>query len=264
MLDAKLFDRAIDNVFLRVHAGNLQRSRRSAPTGQLKKKSRKDQSMTTIFAMAFDQGILLAGDRKTSGYGYSILSNQTMKIHAVTSHSAICFSGSVGDGQLAIRELKSECEGFRSEFEHNLSTNGQANWLVDFFRYYWDFRGPYALELEIILAGVDPDGVFRMNRMGDDGYNAEYSDYCTSGSGGERATDVLDMKWRPNMTLQEAMKLAMEAQYHAGFRDSGSSPIQVSVPKMAIITKGGFSFLNDKTLERLSDRLIRQKRGQHV
>lgn len=219
------------------------------------------ESGTTVTAFQFSQGIVLAGDRQTSSW-FSIVSQESVKIYQVGSHSAFMYAGLVGDGQAVTKSLRRVNIDFLNRFGIPLSLDGQANYLVRFLRLHFD-HGIF-LQAWGIIAGLNlspPD--FKIYSVEPTGCKIS-SDLVTTGSGGDRAEDELE-KFRGkiksrSLGADEAIELAVRAIYVAGKKDMGTSDVRLAVPTVATISVDGFSFVNQKKVEEIRDKLISQEK----
>lgn len=216
-------------------------------------------SKTTIVTMTYRDGIMCVADRKTSGWGYTIMSQDSVKIYKVSPFSALLGCGSVADIQLAERTLKFTCQEFFEDTSFVLTTDAQANYLAQCCR-IWNYWYGETFSLGVILAGVDEDGP-EMYQIDQDGCSLQFRDYVTFGSGGMRAEDTLDLVYEDGMPPDKALNVAMQAMFHAGYRDSGSSDARVATPSVATVTlESGVTFLPDSVIEDALDRVVKTKR----
>ncbi len=228
---------------------------------QQKPLTERVRSSTTIATMLFKDGVLCTADRKTSGWGYSILSQRSIKITKISSHSALLGSGSVADIQLAYQSLQNA----NSEFEEDnngekLSTAGQAHYLAKLLRLWTQFYGA-GLSVGVLLAGFDSTAGPSMFSIDDDGCCMKRSDFATAGSGGERIEDQFDARWEPGLSFEAALDVAMHGMIHSGMRDSGSSPPIIALPTVVTVTAHGVQMISDRTIEQALGRALITKRG---
>lgn len=236
----------------------LEERRTGGSTGP-RRRTKGAHSKTTIMAMKYADGVLCAGDRKTSGWGYSIMSQDSVKIHRVSSFSVLLGCGSVADIQLAEKTLREVNEEFREDNEFPLTMDAQANHLAMLCR-WWNYWHGEDFSLGTILAGADAYGtdIFEIDQ---DGSMLVRPDYTASGSGGFRAEDQLDARYEDNLSLDAALEVAMHAMYHAGLRDSGSSPPIIATPSVVTVNlRNGVRFLPDARVERALGRVLLTKR----
>lgn len=219
------------------------------------------KSGTTVLAFHFDRGVILAGDRQTSS-GFSIMSQESIKIDQISSHSALLQAGLVSDCQALVKDLRRVNSDFLGKFGMPLSIDGQANCLSHLMRTYYLY-GSW-LEAWLIIAGINVDQpTFKIYSIEPSGSKLDH-DFATEGSGGDKAESELEkfkgkIKAR-SLGIKEATKLAVRAVYMAGKKDLGTSDVRLAVPTVAVITVKGFGFLNQKVVDKIRDRLIEQER----
>lgn len=220
------------------------------------------ESGTTVLAFHFNQGIMLAGDRQTSGW-FSIISQESVKIHKVGSHSAFMFAGMVGDGQAVVKSLRRVDSDFLNRFGMPLSLDGLANYLTRFVRLHYNYG--IFLEAWGIIAGLNlspPE--FKIYSVEPTGSKLA-SNFATTGSGGDRAEDELE-KFRGkiksrSLETKEAIELAVRAIYMAGKKDMGTSDVRIAIPLVAVISvKDGFQFVRPNVVEDIRNKLIEQEK----
>lgn len=233
--------------------------RRSSGSAGPRRRTKGAHSKTTIMAMKYADGVLCAADRKTSGWGYSIMSQDSVKIYKVSAFSVLLGCGSVADIQLAEKTLGEANEEFREDNEFPLTMDAQANHLAMLCR-WWNYWYGENFSLSTILAGVDAYGT-DIYEIDQDGSTLVRRDYTATGSGGFRAEDQLDARYEDDLSLSRALEVAMHAMYHAGLRDSGSSPPIIATPSVATMNlRSGVRFLPDETVERALGRVLLTKR----
>lgn len=219
------------------------------------------ESGTTVLAFHFDQGVVLAGDRQTSGW-FSIISQDSVKIHQIGNYCGFMFAGAVSDGQAVVKSLRRVEGDFVSKFGMPLSLDGLANCLTRFLRLHYN-HGIF-LEAWGIIAGLNLSPVgFKIYSVEPTGSQLA-SDFVATGSGGDRAENELE-KFRGrikarSLTVEEALELAVRAIYVAGKKDMGTSDIRLAIPLVATISTQGFQFVDLKKVKEVRDKLIEQER----
>lgn len=220
------------------------------------------QTKTTIVAFHFADGIMCAADRKTTGYGYHIISQESVKIYQVSAASLMLGCGYVGQIQLIRDKLEAQCESWQRAYELPLSIYAQAKFIAAWCR--WLALFTYDFQFGALITGMDPDGSFKLYEVAEDGSQIRFDHYQASGSGGYEAVVILDKQYKPDMDEKAAQRLAVEAIFHAANRDSGSSPIQVALPTIATITKTGVKRMSDTQVLSEVAQVLMDKMGIHV
>jgi proteasome beta subunit len=84
----------------------------------------------------------------------------------------------------------------------------------------------------------------------------EETDFHADGSGGRDARTTVKLGWRPDLSRDEAVELAVRALWHAADEDSatgGPDAVRGIYPTVATITAEGFVHLNeDEVAERFA------------
>lgn len=227
-----------------------------------KKRSQNPESRTTIIAFRYRDGLVCVADRKVS-VGYGIMSEEFRKINQVSLNSVLLGCGSVGSGQEMEDHLKSRCTSFYNAHGVPISIHGQARALARWCNWYravdWDFS------FGGILAGSNADERTHIFAVDDGGSYIESRHFYADGSGGDGATIYLDVAWKPDLSFDRAVRLAVEAVYHSAKRDSGSSPLSVAVPTIALVfNAGGVMFVPEDDVAGLSLNILMEKVGRDV
>jgi len=210
---------------------------------------------TTILALRFDTGIMLAADRQITGYN-AIMSDECVKIERITDSSALLSCGLVSSGQYIEDALKVHCRSFNEMTGYELSIRGQLQFTANLAReacaWYgwenWSFGG--------ILAGAEVDETFSLYGIGDDGARDTPAHFTADGSGFRFARTVLQMRWRPNLTHPEALRVAMEALYYAGRNDLYTSDLRTTTPTAASVKADGLGFVDEAAVRAMADDVI--------
>ena len=100
-----------------------------------------------------------------------------------------------------------------------------------------------------IFAGFDhSQGVGRLFQFDLTGGRYEEQDFATSGSGSLHAGTVVKLGYEPDLSVENALALAVKALWHAADEDSatgGPDPVRGIYPILTVITEDGFRQLTD-------------------
>lgn len=204
------------------------------------------ESGTTLLAMKYAGGVLCAADTQTSA-GNEVISRESKKIYPTSDLSAVLGCGAVSSIQLIVKWLCATNRAFETDSSgYMLSIKGQARYLATvnrlLFRAMWPF-----FSVNFILAGLEKMGVGRIYSVYGDGAIIEHSNFATDGSGGPSVRPNLERGWRPDMSLEGAVKLAVESIILAGIIDTFTADGRVALPHIADINPDqGFRFLDEK------------------
>ena len=202
---------------------------------------------TTVLAMTYADGVVVAGDRMASD-GMSVSSRRMDKVIAVDNYSAVAISGAVGPCLEMAKLFLTELEYYEKIEGRSLSLAGKANKLGQMVR----GNLPLAMQgLAVIplFAGYDLERacgrVFKYDAAG--GRNEE-PDFVTTGSGGGHARGALKKSFKEQLSEADAVKVALDGLFDAAEEDlatAGPDPIRGIYPSVLVIDRDGIRNLPD-------------------
>ncbi|HEX3790127.1 MAG TPA: proteasome subunit beta [Pseudonocardiaceae bacterium] len=224
--------------FLRVAAPELLPGRRLAVPGQV-----EVPHGTTIVALAFKGGVLIAGDRRATS-GNLIAYNFMDKVYVTDSYSAAGIAGSAGIGVELLRLYAVELQHYEKIEGVSLSLDGKANKLASMVRGNLDaaMSGLIAVPLFVgyDTAAADPDRAGRIISYDVSGGRfEEFTGYHSIGSGSLFAKSALKKTYDPDADADTAIRNAVEALYDAADDDSatgGPDMVRRIFPSVVTIT----------------------------
>ena len=216
---------------------------------------------TTIVAMVYEGGVLIAGDRQATA-GLRIAHREMEKILPADAYSALGISGSAGIGIEIARMFQLELEHYEKIEGSLLSLDGKANRLGALLRRNLGMamRGFVVIPL---FVGFDlKRGIGRIFSFDGTGGRYEEHDYHQTGSGGVFAKGALKKLWRPGMPKDDAVALAVQVLIDAADDDAGTSgPDQVRgiYPVVATIDAAGYVRVPDERLAGIAAGIIESR-----
>ncbi len=214
------------------------------------------KSGTTILAMHYKDGIVMAGDRRTTDYHTH--TDDSVKIVEAGALSAIGCAGTVSFIQDLIEVHRTSLTHLERMIDNHIYVDGQAKLLKNIlkanFMHFAELL--YLLGYAVpILGGYHPilekGMIFEFDEAGG---IYEKRTYATTGSGGIFARVVLDDRWRKDMKEIEAVELAMRALTRAA-SDNYSSPPTLAPATVLSISKNGVRHLGAKQALGMANRL---------
>ncbi|MBI5137899.1 MAG: proteasome subunit beta [Nitrospirae bacterium] len=196
---------------------------------------------TTVLAMVFAAGVVVAGDRMASD-GQSVSSRRMDKVIQTDAHSALAISGAVGPCLEMAKLFTTELEYYEKIEGRRLSLLGKANKLGQMV------RGNLAMAMQglaviPLFAGFDTlRGVGRVFKYDVAGGKTEELDFVTAGSGGGHARGALKRQFRPGMGRDQAVEMALLALLDAADDDlatAGPDPVRGIYPTVMVIDAEG-------------------------
>lgn len=180
---------------------------------------------TTILAIKYRGGVLVAADSRTSSGAY-VVSRITNKIDEIAENIIFCVSGSAADTQKIKRIVGSEINKL-ALIENTRPSVDKATNLVS--KIIYENRN-HGLLAAIIIAGVDTSA--KINKVNICGTIEHDMDIAIGGSGSGFITGFCKDQFRPNMELNDALNFAKTAVKLAINADNSSG----GVIRMATIT----------------------------
>ncbi|PKG33085.1 archaeal proteasome endopeptidase complex subunit beta [Methanoregula sp.] len=195
---------------------------------------------TTTIGIVFADGVILATEKRAT-MGLMIASKKAKKVYQVADRIGMTTAGGVGDAQQLARILTVECNLYQIRRSRPITVGATATLLSNYLnqnRYF-----PYYVQL--LVGGVDEKGpsVYSVDAMG--GATKE-EEIVATGSGSPMAYGVLEDRFKPNMTEEEATEIAVRGLKSAMKRDAGSGEgIHV-----VVITKDKFQIFAEDTIKK--------------
>ncbi|MFH8132463.1 MAG: archaeal proteasome endopeptidase complex subunit beta [Candidatus Aenigmatarchaeota archaeon] len=199
---------------------------------------------TTTVGIVCKEGVVLAAEKKST-MGYLVASKESVKILPIEDNIAITIAGASGDAQALVRYMKAECRLFEIQNNRKISVQAAATLLANIlYSGRWTFL-PYMVQL--IIAGYDDSGpsIYTLDAIGS---VEEEKRFFSTGSGSPIALGVLEDKYKDGISLNEGVKLAVQAIKAAIERDIASGGKSIDV---AVITKDGFRLLEKEEIEKI-------------
>jgi len=231
--------------FLSGYAPDLLPGRRPVPTGDV-----QTPHGTTIVALAFDGGVVMAGDRRAT-MGSMIASRHIEKVFPADEFSAVGIAGTAGLAIELVRLFQLELEHYEKIEGSLLSLDGKANRLATMIRGNLGMA-MQGLAVVPLFAGYDLDGgrgrIFSYDVTG--GRYEEHEHHAV-GSGSVFARGSLKKRWREGLDASTAVRVAVEALVDAADDDSatgGPDRARRIWPVVATVTEAGYLRVSDDDL----------------
>jgi len=216
---------------------------------------------TTVLALRYRDGVIMAGDRQASE-GYQVASRRIDKIFKSDDLSGMGIAGAAGPAMEMARLFQTELEHYEKVEGENLSLDGKANKLGQMIR----MNLPMAMQGLVVVpifAGFDERaGVGRLFKYDVTGGRYEETDYFAQGSGGKDARDSLKKRFKRDMSKDEAVRVAIEALMDAADEDlgTGGPDLQRGIfPTVRIITRSGFGEVPDDEVRRNCEAILAER-----
>jgi proteasome beta subunit len=219
---------------------------------------------TTIVAIRYADGVVMAGDRRATE-GYSIAHRAIEKVFPADRHSGVSIAGAAGPAVEMVRIFQTELEHYEKVEGSALSLEGKANKLSQMIR----SNLPMAMQgLAVVPIYAGYDLRRRMGRIFKydiTGGRYEEDDFHATGSGGRDARTTIKLGYRDGLDRQAAIELAIEGLYEAADEDSatgGPDVVRGIYPTVATITEAGFQRVPENEVAERFGALLRRKSSE--
>ncbi|KAJ3441603.1 proteasome subunit beta [Anaeramoeba flamelloides] len=183
---------------------------------------------TTVMAVTFENGVIIAADSRTSSGSYAV-NRVTDKLTPVHDQIYCLRSGSAADTQIISSYVSYYTNMFSIEEGSQPTVKKAAHMFREFL-----YQNKQYLHAAIICAGWDPiegGSVYSLPLGG----SIVKQPFATGGSGSTYLYGYCDMNFKENMTEEEAEKFVTYGITEAIARDGGSG----GIVRKAIIDKNG-------------------------
>jgi proteasome beta subunit len=216
---------------------------------------------TTIVAMRYVDGVVMAGDRRATE-GFSIAHRAIEKVFPADRHSGVSIAGAAGPAIEMVKLFQLQLEHYEKSNGTALSLEGKANQLGQMIRNNLPMA-MQGLAVVPIFAGYDlrrrTGRIFTYDVTGG---RYEEADFHATGSGGRDARTTIKLGWQVDMERDASIELAVQGLYEAAEEDAatgGPDVVRGIYPTVATITADGFDRVaEDEVAERFRALIARK------
>ena len=175
---------------------------------------------TTTLGLVCKDGILMCADRRAT-VGHLIANKKAHKLLELTDKIWITMAGTVSDAQLLLRLAKAEMRLKRIRTGRDCTVEEATNFLARMV--YNNLRKPSMVPgvSHFLVGGYDHNG-YCLYDVFPDGTVTLIDDFISSGSGSVMVYGVLETLYKPELTTEQALPLALKSINAALQRDSAS------------------------------------------
>lgn len=203
---------------------------------------------TTIVAVTFPGGVVLAGDRRAT-MGNVIAQRDVEKVHPADDYSAVGIAGTAGIAVELVKLFQLELEHFEKVEGEVLSLEGKANRLSTMIRGNLGMA-MQGLAVVPLFAGYDLErDKGRIFSYDVTGGRSEEPGFAAIGSGSTFARGALKKLYRDDLSEEQATTVVVQALYDAADDDSATGGPDLTrriYPVVAVITNEGYRRLGDE------------------
>lgn len=221
---------------------------------------------TTIVALTFADGVLLAGDRRATA-GNEIAQKDLEKVLVVDDHSAAGFAGSVGHALAMLKMFAAEVEQYEKLEGAPISLEGKTRRLSTIVRENLPaaMQGFVAIPLFVghDPAEPDPGRAFRIVSFDPAGDAVrDRQGYESIGSGSVFAKGSLKKRHSPTADRAGAVSAALNALWDAADDDSataGPDLTRALFPNVIVVTAQGAETVPEDEVRASTERMLAER-----
>ncbi|WP_166351123.1 proteasome subunit beta [Phytoactinopolyspora limicola] len=213
---------------------------------------------TTIVAVTFPGGVVMAGDRRATA-GHLISQRDAEKVFQADEYSSVGIAGTMGIAMELVQLFRLELEHYEKIEGTVLSLEGKSNRLAHMIRANLGLamQGLVAVPL---FAGFDLGSERgRIFSYDPTGARSEEHEYYSVGSGSLFAKGALKKLYRADFTAEEAVTACVQALYDAAEDDSATGGPDLHrriFPIIAVVDHDGFDRYSDDAVAPIVDRVV--------
>lgn len=182
---------------------------------------------TTVLAMRYGDGVVIAGDRRATE-GHLVAHRRIQKVFEADHYSAVAVAGTAGLAIDMVRLFQVELEHYEKIEGVRLSLEGKASFLARLVRNQLPmaFQGLIVVPL---FAGYDEaEETGRVYTFDVVGGRYEEIDFGSTGSGARLAKAYLRTAYHPDLTGEEAAEMAVRALVSASQEDTATGGADIT------------------------------------
>jgi proteasome beta subunit len=205
---------------------------------------------TTVLALRYGEGVVMAGDRQATE-GNLVAHRHIRKVFPADQFSAVAIAGTAGLAVEMVRLFQVELEHYEKIEGHRLSVEGKAAFLARLVRNQlaMAFQGLVVVPL---FAGFDEAlGSGRLYTYDVVGGRYEENEFGSTGSGARLAKSYLRTAYHPGLSADEAIAVGVGALVAAAVEDTATGGPDLRrgiLPNVLLINARGVEELSDERI----------------
>jgi proteasome beta subunit len=221
---------------------------------------------TTVLALKYQQGVVIAGDRRATE-GFQVADRRIEKVFKIDDLSAMAIAGAAGPCVEMAKLFQTELEHYEKLEGMPLSCEGKANKLGQMVKANLPmvFQGLVVMPLYVGYDVKRAEGrIFKYDLTGG---RYEESEYHAIGSGGKDARNTMREHFQRNLSESDALRLALMSLYNAADDDVGTGGpdlVRGIFPTAKFVTAQGITDVLDDQLRAVYDGLIAMRRSRET
>ncbi len=203
---------------------------------------------TSLVGIVCRDGIVMAGDRKTTAGGQIVMNKNTQKVCPINEYLVISGTGTSSDIELAKKLIKAQLKLKQLRDKKQPTVKEAAN-LISASNYK-NIRQPAAIPFMagLMVGGLNKDGTTELYSVEPAGSVMKVEDFDANFSSGmPYILGMLERMYKPGISIEEGIELAIDAIKASSERDTASGH-GIDVFK---ITKDGIKHISKQRVEKV-------------
>ena len=178
---------------------------------------------TSLVGIICQDGIIMAGDRKTTAGGQITMRKDTQKVVQINDFLIVSGTGVASDIELLRKLIRAELR-LKELRDKSRPTVKEAANLIGMITYK-NIRQPAMITFiaGMMVGGINEDGSTELYSVAPAGDVDKIKDFDANFSSGmPYILGLLERQWKPNLTIEQGIELAKEAIKASSERDTAS------------------------------------------
>ena len=180
---------------------------------------------TTSVGIVSKDGVIFAVDKKVKSK--LVVPTSIEKIFKIDEHIGTASSGLVADARRLVDIARHQAQVNKLQYHEPISVTGLAKYIGDLEQMYTQSGGIRPFGISLIIGGVSDDEC-RVYETDPSGALVEYK-ATAIGFGREKALELFEEKYNDELTIDEAIDLAIEGIYKATDGKVADDSVEISV-----------------------------------
>ena len=186
---------------------------------------------TTTVGLKYRDGIVLIVDKRISSKLINVDSIE--KMYKIDEHIGFTTSGLVADARQLVDRARLTCQINRITYADPIPVTTLVKKMCDHMQSFTHYGGARPFGTALLIAGVDPEGI----HLYETDPSGAYQSYQAGaiGRGRSAVVEIFEASWKPNLTLNAAIKLGLEA-----LRESLEEELNTDAVEIAVVDADGY------------------------
>ncbi|RME78422.1 archaeal proteasome endopeptidase complex subunit alpha [Candidatus Woesearchaeota archaeon] len=163
---------------------------------------------STAMGLVCSDGVLLVADKRI--VDPLIVADSIEKTFQIDEHIAATASGIISDARVLIERAQVKAQQHRVTYDTPIDTLEVVKNMCDLKQLTTQSGGFRPFGVSVLVAGIDPEGEAKLFQTDPTGIFFQFK-AVVIGEGEEAITEVLHKKYKPTLTIDQGLKLAIEA-----------------------------------------------------